>query len=166
MGASWCIVGWGGVTAKRQLRVLGLKVILNYTENPRLARAIRDAVKNCRKKRQLLLLGSCTNRRPERSFRHGSVTDLAGSWSLSFPRLSQLLCALVLEVLSLEEAAGTHPAVGAGIKLRPRCWQGKRFTHPAVYPNSLTKTEKDAGRTSPPSCSPLILNSALRQQWG
>lgn len=46
LGASWCIVGWGGVTAKRPLRVLGLKVILNYTENPRLARAIRDPVKN------------------------------------------------------------------------------------------------------------------------
>lgn len=31
----------------------------------------------------------------------------------------------------------------------------------SVYPKSLTKTEKDIGCTSPPSCSPLILNSAL-----
>lgn len=35
----------------------------------------------------------------------------------------------------------------------------------SVYPKSLTKTEKDIGRTSPPSCSPQILNSAFRQQW-
>lgn len=43
----------GHCVAQQQLRVLGLKVILNYTENPRLARVIQDPVKSSREKRQL-----------------------------------------------------------------------------------------------------------------